>query len=287
MRGPDALRLNRHDPAGDHDGKGAVAADEEAGQDYSGAARRGSENPGQLHPRGGAGDPRHECHRCQQQRDSGRLDGDEVAVGQDAGHQAQRAPEIRPIVILGDAQQETREGELVVDPQRQRQRGGDRDHHDDGRGRPSASRPRGLGIAQRPARDLAFYRFAHNRALSDTGRGDLRPAVRQVRIRHPRPSGGARNCSASSTVNASTLWRGAQDLPANSQAPANFSGHRGRCGCTGRSQHPAGCSRGRRGTASPAPPSRMVRRTFRCVSRLCQTRTVTCGRIIIGRRAGT
>ena len=164
VRGRDALRVNRHDPAGDQHGKGAVAADEKAGQDHAGAAHRHGEDPGQLHPRGGAGPPGHQRHRRQQQRDSGRLDDNKIPVWRNAGRQAQRTAEIRPVVVLGDAQQKAWAGGLVVHAQRERQRRGHRDYHGDRGNRPALGRRGRPGIAQCPARDLAFCHFAHNQA---------------------------------------------------------------------------------------------------------------------------
>ena len=95
-------------------------ADKQADQDHTAGACQHGEHPSDRHARCRAGQLGHQCGRAHQQDDPGRLDENEVAVGQDALDEMDCAAEIGPVVIFGKPQQVSGQAELVC-PQAKRQ----------------------------------------------------------------------------------------------------------------------------------------------------------------------
>ena len=122
-----------------------AVADQQPGEGHPGGARQQRENPADSQSPAGPGPVAQQRGRAHQQGDAGGLHEDELAVGHRAVHQPDRAAEIRPVVVFGDAEQEARTGELEVQPQGERDQGGDDDHHVDRREPGRAAPPLGAG----------------------------------------------------------------------------------------------------------------------------------------------
>ena len=119
-------RVDGEDPAGHDHGEQAPVADQQAAHGHCGRASQRGEDPAHAHPPRGAQALGHQRDRRHQQRDARRLDHDEVPVRQVAVDQQDRAAEVRPVVVLGHADQVVGTAQLV-EPERDGERGQDHD----------------------------------------------------------------------------------------------------------------------------------------------------------------
>ena len=105
VRGDQAAREDGQHAAGPGHRERAPVPGQQADQrDACGTRRHRQDAPGRHAP-GRAGDLGQQRGRAHQQRDAGRLHDDEVAVRKGAVHEAQGAAEVRPVVVLRDAEQ--------------------------------------------------------------------------------------------------------------------------------------------------------------------------------------
>jgi len=112
--GAHRVGVDGRDAAGHQDGEQAPMADEQPGEGHPGGAGQQGENPADGQSPGGTGPVAQQRGRAHQQGDAGRLHEDELAIGHGPVHQPDRAAEVWPVVVLGDAEQEAGASVLAV-----------------------------------------------------------------------------------------------------------------------------------------------------------------------------